>query len=80
MIAVCGLSACTEVCRATECRAVMCVKIPAAIISGIITMIICVIEVPSRTSSSWPNVTQAPSLAPKKLASMNEALPAASKK
>ena len=50
MIAVCGLSACAAVCRATEWRAVMWVKMPAAIISGIITMSICGIEVPSAAS------------------------------
>ena len=54
MIADCGLAAWASVCRATECRAVMWVNTPAAIISGIITMSMLVIEVPSAASCAAP--------------------------
>ena len=82
MIAVCGLSMPwpDAIWRATECRAVMWVKMPAAIISGIITMIMLVIVVPAFSSSSEPCVTHEPSFAPKRLALLNDSTPAWSKK
>ena len=79
MISVCGLATWASVCRATECRAVMWVNTPAAIISGIITMSMLVIDVPSAASSSAPIVTQAPSLAPNRLAALNDSTSLASK-
>ena len=82
MIAVCGLSRPgAAVWRATECRAVMWVKTPAAIISGIITMSMLVIEVPAPSSCADAHASPtAPSLAPKRLAALNDSTPAASKK
>ena len=70
MIAVCGLSMPwpDATWRATECRAVMCVKMPAAIISGIITMIMLAIVVPAAINAAEPCVTHDPSFAPKRLA------------
>ena len=75
MIAVCGLSPWAAVWRATECRAVMCVKMPAAIISGIMTISIAEIEVPAAFSAASPLVTHSPSFAPKRLALLNDSTP-----
>ena len=58
----------------------MCVKMPAAIISGVITMIMLAIVVPWAINASEPCVTHAPSFAPKRLAALNESTPAWSKK